>query len=96
MLVGSYLTTDQFSYSYKLGIAYSGGYKVQVDVFNTAADGYDPTIPNGDNEKGLDLLKNKLDPLNNSNLYLQTLGQHGLELTIGKQNFKSYDTVTCS
>ncbi|WP_368486061.1 protein translocase SecDF, variant type [Spiroplasma sp. DGKH1] len=89
MIVGAVFSGENFSYSYKLGIAYSGGYQVQINVFDTTVENPDGS-PNGDNKKGLDLLRNKLDPLNNTNLYLQTLGHNGLELIAGKDLFKSY------
>lgn len=93
IIIISIFKTDQFINSYKLGMPYSGGYKINIDVFNTIDNDYDPMIPNGDNTKGLNILKNKLDPLNNSNLYLKTLGKNSLELTIGKNNFVSFNLL---
>ncbi|AGM26182.1 bifunctional preprotein translocase subunit SecD/SecF [Spiroplasma syrphidicola EA-1] len=93
IIVGSFFSADNFRYQYKTGIAYSGGYQVQVDVYDHSVTNPDPNTPNGNSEKGLELLKAKLDPLNNSNLYLQTLGKHSVEVMIGKNNFTNFNDL---
>ncbi|WP_425377868.1 protein translocase SecDF, variant type [Spiroplasma endosymbiont of Polydrusus pterygomalis] len=96
MIVGVLFSADGFHYSYRAGIAYSGGYQVQVNVFDKRASNYvpDPDMPNGDSKKGLELLRNKLDPLSNQNLYLQTLGRNSVEVVVGKDMFKSYNDLS--
>ncbi|WP_338956405.1 protein translocase SecDF, variant type [Spiroplasma endosymbiont of Polydrusus cervinus] len=95
MIVGGFFSADGFRYSYRAGIAYSGGYQVQVNVFDKRASNYvhDSDMPNGDSKKGLELLRNKLDPLSNQNLYLQTLGRNSVEVVVGKDMFKSYSDL---
>ncbi|AGM25123.1 protein translocase SecDF, variant type [Spiroplasma chrysopicola] len=93
IIVGAFFSADNFRYKYQTGIAYSGGYQVQVDVYDHSVTNPDPNTPNGDSEKGLELLKAKLDPLNNSNLYLQTLGKHSVEVMIGKNNFTNFNDL---
>ncbi|AOX43938.1 bifunctional preprotein translocase subunit SecD/SecF [Spiroplasma sp. NBRC 100390] len=94
MIVGAYFSADSFRYSYKTGIAYSGGYQVQVNVLDKNDPNFSPDTPNGDSKKGLDLLRNKLDPLSNQNLYLQTLGRSAVEVVVGKDMFKSYNALS--
>ncbi len=94
MIIGAYFSADSFGYSYKTGIAYSGGYQVQVNVFDKSDPNFSPDTPNGDSKKGLDLLRNKLDPLSNQNLYLQTLGRNAVEVVVGKDMFKSYNVLS--
>ncbi|WHQ36483.1 protein translocase SecDF, variant type [Spiroplasma sp. SV19] len=94
MIVGAYFSADSFRYSYKTGIAYSGGYQVQVNVLDKSDPNFSPDIPNGDSKKGLELLRNKLDPLSNQNLYLQTLGRNAVEVVVGKDMFKSYSALS--
>lgn len=94
MIIGVYFSADSFRYSYKNGIAYSGGYQVQVNVLDKSDPNFSPDTPNGDSKKGLDLLRNKLDPLSNQNLYLQTLGRNSVEVVVGKNMFKSYNALS--
>ncbi len=94
MIVGALFSADSFRYSYRTGIAYSGGYQVQIDVFDKRDPNYSPDTPNGDRKKGLELLRNKLDPLSNQNLYLQTLGRNSVEVIVGKYMFKSYNDLS--
>ncbi|MBW1241522.1 MAG: preprotein translocase subunit SecD [Spiroplasma poulsonii] len=94
MIIGAYFSADSFRYSYKTGIAYSGGYQVQVNVLDKSDPNFSPDTPNGDSKKGLDLLRNKLDPLSNQNLYLQTLGRNAVEVVVGKNMFKSYNALS--
>lgn len=94
MIVGAFFSADSFRYSYRTGIAYSGGYQAQIDVFDKRDPNYSPDTPNGDSKKGLELLRNKLDPLSNQNLYLQTLGRNSVEVIVGKDMFKSYSELS--
>ncbi|AXF96481.1 protein translocase SecDF, variant type [Spiroplasma phoeniceum] len=94
MIVGALFSADSFRYSFQTGIAYSGGYQVQIDVFDKRDPNYSPDTPNGDSKKGLELLRNKLDPLSNQNLYLQTLGRNSVEVIVGKDRFKSYNDLS--
>lgn len=93
MIFGALFSADSFRYSYRTGIAYSGGYQVQIDVFDKRDPNYSPDNINGDSKKGLKLLRNKLDPLSNQNLYLQTLGRNSVEVIVGKDMFKSYNDL---
>ncbi|ALA98138.1 bifunctional preprotein translocase subunit SecD/SecF [Spiroplasma kunkelii CR2-3x] len=94
MIIAALFSADSFRYSHQTGIAYSGGYQVQIDVFDKRDPNYSPDTPNGDSKKGLELLRNKLDPLSNQNLYLQTLGRNSVEVIVGKDRFKSYNDLS--
>ncbi|WP_374696103.1 protein translocase SecDF, variant type [Spiroplasma endosymbiont of Polydrusus formosus] len=96
MIFGVIFLADGFRYSYQAGIAYSGGYQIQVNVFDKRSSNYvsDPDLPNGNSKKGLELLRDKLDPLSNQNLYLQTLGRNSVEVVVGKDMFKSYNDLS--
>lgn len=94
IIFGIFFSVDGFRYSYKKGIDYSGGYQIQIDVFDKKNSNFSYDTPNGDNKKGLELLRNKLDPLLNQNLYLKLLGHSSIEVIIGNNIFKSYDELS--
>ncbi|WP_381415040.1 hypothetical protein NPX79_03430 [Spiroplasma endosymbiont of Anurida maritima] len=91
-VVGLFFSTNNYVQNAELGIAYSGGYNVHINVYDTKT----PTEmdrPNGDAEKALPLLRDKLDPINTDNFYLKENGKNRLELTIGKHDYEDFSDL---